>query len=95
MKNLIAFVEQHNAMCRTFGAAVGQPMDARNLSNDEIVALGNKLESALSPENLSEDGELRGIALRRKSKMLHAARQELIQLSMARAIPVSQLLLAA
>jgi hypothetical protein len=93
MKNLIAYVKQHNDMCDIF-SAYGTRMDPHNLTDANLVELQNKLDIDLSPENLACDGELQGIALRRKAKMLRKTQQELADLSMTRAVPVRQLRVA-
>lgn len=72
MKNLTAFVAQQNFHASLFG---GKPLDV-NRPADRAQLLST-LESALSPENLCCDGELRGRALQQKSRMLNGALREL------------------
>ncbi|HSX23300.1 MAG TPA: hypothetical protein VLE97_11055 [Gaiellaceae bacterium] len=74
MKNLAAFVAQQNLRASVFG---GKQLDAKNLSADDRAKLADALDSALSPENLCCDGELRGRALQQKSRMLNGALREL------------------
>lgn len=74
MKNLTAFVAQQNLYAKMFG---GKQLDVGNLSADDRAKLADALDSALSPENLCCDGELRGRALQQKSCMLNGALREL------------------
>ena len=74
MKNLTAFVSQQNLYASVFG---GKQLDVTRLSADDRVRLRDALDSALSPENLCCDGELRGRALQQKSRMLNGAMREL------------------
>lgn len=52
-------------------------IDPYNISISEAHDLLQSIECDLSPENLCCDGELRGEALRRKTKMLHEAKKAL------------------
>ena len=74
MKNLTAFVAQQNLYASVFG---GKPLDVKCLSVDDRARLREALDSALAPENLCCDGELRGRALQQKSRMLNGALREL------------------
>lgn len=74
MKNLTAFVAQRNFHARLFG---GKQLDVQRLTATDHAELRDALESALSPENLCCDGELRGKALQQKSRMLNGAMREL------------------
>ena len=74
MKNLTAFVAQHNLHASVFG---GKQFDVKNLTRADCDQLRDALDSALSPENLCCDGELRGRALQLKSRMLNGAMREL------------------
>ena len=74
MKNLTAFVARHNLHASVFG---GKQLDVLNLSVEDRAKLLDALDSALSPENLCCDGELRGRALQQKSRMLNGALREL------------------
>jgi hypothetical protein len=77
MKNLTAFVAQQNFHATLFG---GKQLDVKNLTPADRAHLRDALDSALSPENLCCDGELRGRALQQKSKMLNGALRELAAL---------------
>jgi hypothetical protein len=57
MKNLTAFIAQQNFHVSLFG---GKQLDVKNLSTADRASLLDALDSALSPENLCCDGELRG-----------------------------------
>ena len=74
MKNLTAFVTQQNLHASVFG---GKQLDVKSLTPVDRDQLRNALDSALSPENLCCDGELRGRALQQKSRMLNGALREL------------------
>ena len=78
MKNLATFVAQQNFHASLFGRP---PMDAARLTPAEREQLLGALESALSPENLCCDGELRGRALQQKARMLNGALRELQKLA--------------
>lgn len=80
MKNLTAFVAQQNLYASVFG---GKQLDVKQLTPDDRKQLLDALESALSPENLCCDGELRGRALQAKSRMLNGALRELRALESA------------
>lgn len=54
-------------------------MDASALTPTQIRDLFESLQCDLSPENLCCDGELRGVALKRKSAMLNGALRELLR----------------
>lgn len=75
-KHLLAYVERVNLTARFMGTAMKE-YHARNLTakdRDELLA---KLESELSPENLTCDGELRGAKLRAKAAMMNGAKSAL------------------
>ena len=76
-KHLATFVEQSNFTRRIFG---GKILSAENLTAADRVELLSELEGALSPENLTCDGELRGAPLRKKATMLNGAKVELERL---------------
>ena len=80
MKNLTAFVAQQNLYASVFG---GKQLDAKCLSADDRAKLREALDSALSPENLCCDCELRGRTLQQKSRMLNGAMRELQALEKA------------
>lgn len=74
MKNLKQYVEQKNRWSVLLGKA---PLDVNKLTAAEAHWLRDSIECDLSPENLTCDGELRGMELRRKQRMLTGARDEL------------------
>ena len=74
MKNLTAFVARRNLNVRPFG---GKQLDVNRLTPADSAQLLDDLDAALSPENLSCDGELRGRALQQKSSALNGALREL------------------
>lgn len=76
MKNLRRYVEQKNFWVRFRNQS---PMDASALTPTQIRDLFESLQCDLSPENLCCDGELRGVALKRKSAMLNGALRELLR----------------
>jgi hypothetical protein len=77
MKNLVTFIAQQNFHAALFG---GKQLDVNHLTPADRTWLLDALESALSPENLCCDGELRGKALQQKSRMLNGAKRELLAL---------------
>jgi hypothetical protein len=72
MKNLQQYVDQSNAWGKIFGQT---PLDINDPSDRQKIA--NKLDSDLSPENLTCDGELGMAQIRSKAKLLNAAVREL------------------
>jgi|APFre7841882630_1041343.scaffolds.fasta_scaffold364363_2 hypothetical protein len=74
MKNLTAFIVQQNFDASLFGR---KQLDVKHLSAADRATLRDALDSALSPENLCCDGELRDRALQQKSRMLNGALREL------------------
>jgi hypothetical protein len=74
MKNLTAFILQQNFHASVFG---GKQLDVKSLSAADRAGLLDALDSALSPENLCCDGELRGRALQQKSRLLNGALRDL------------------
>ena len=74
MKNLTAFIVQQNFNASLFGR---KQLAIKCLTTADRAALRDALDSALSPENLCCDGELRGRALQQKSHMLNGALREL------------------
>jgi hypothetical protein len=74
MKYLKAFIKQENTYCKLFNR---KPYDATNLSEKDCQALLDILDARLSPENLTEDGELRGDELRHKARLLYKIRDDL------------------
>ncbi len=72
MQNLKAYVESKNKWSQIFG---GPQLDLRNAADRQKLA--RSLDSDLSPENLTCDGEIRGAALQRKYQALITVAQEL------------------
>ena len=79
--SLLAFIKQENRMHILFDSKCnGQPLypeDTDLLLDRHKTELADRLASALSPENLCCDGELRGAKLRAKAKLLNGAKAEL------------------
>jgi hypothetical protein len=72
MKNLQQYVDQTNR----WGAIFGQtPLDINDPKDRQKIA--DKLDSDLSPENLTCDGELSMAKVRVRAKLLNAAVREL------------------
>jgi len=69
--HLTAYVKQINDMAAIFRSV--QTIDLSKLDASMAKDLFYRLGGDLSPENLCCDGELRGAALQRKSRMLHGA----------------------
>ena len=75
MKNLQQYVDQTNAWGAVFGAKrldINDPVDRQEIAN--------RIDSDLSPENLTCDGEATIAQIRSKAKLLNAAARELKQL---------------
>lgn len=69
MRNLSAYLDQKNRWRSIFGKpALQYPKDRKHILD--------MLESDLSPENLTCDGELRGQALMKRAKLLQSALKE-------------------
>ena len=69
MRNLSAYLDQKNRWRSIFGKpALQYPRDRQHILD--------MLESDLSPENLTCDGELRGQALMKRAKLLQSALKE-------------------
>lgn len=78
MRALNTYLEQRNQIRRLFG---GRPLDL-SLAKDRQ-QLADDLSCALSPENLSCDGELPRSVIQRKWQMLTRVRQQLERLDPA------------
>ncbi len=78
--SLKKFVDQENFMAKWFKRP---EMDANNLTPENCKELSQRLASALSPEALTCDGELRGAKLNAKRAMLNKAVQDLEKLGYA------------
>jgi len=79
--SLKAFIQQENQMHMMFNRkAGGQPVypeDTDLLLDRHKEELAGRIASALSPEALTCDGELRGAQLRARAKLLHKAKADL------------------
>lgn len=79
--SLKQFIKQENFTAQFFSSKSGgqpvYPEDTDLLLDRHKKELADRLACALSPENLTCDGELRGAKLRAKAKMLHAAKADL------------------
>jgi hypothetical protein len=72
----IATIEQYVDQKNSWGALFGnKPLSLLNAKDRQTVA--ESIDSDLSPENLTCDGELRGPAVQARYKMLTRAAQEL------------------
>jgi hypothetical protein len=76
MRYLTAYIDQKNVWNRYTNRSI---LDATNLTPRQMQDLYESLRCDLSPENLCCDGELRGVALKRKSAMLNGALRELLR----------------
>lgn len=76
MTNFERYIEQRNIRARVRG---GEVMDPNQLTEAQATQLYQQLDNELSPENLCCDGELRGVALRRKAVLLRDTVNELKQ----------------
>lgn len=75
MKQLKELVEQHNRWQAVFGHP---PLDINNPAHRKEIA--GIIDSALSPENLTCDGELSAAQVRSKYRKLSAAAEQLLKL---------------
>ena len=75
MKQLNEFVERENKFGSIFGAT---PLSLLNAKDRQRIA--EKIDAALSPENLSCDGELPRAEVQRRFKFLTSAAGQLKQL---------------
>jgi len=78
MKTLQAYIEQKNRWNALFK---GEQFEVKSASGRRRVA--QSLDADLSPENLTCDGEVRGVELRKKQDYLNQCVTELIQLDPA------------
>lgn len=76
--SLQAFITGENKFRTTFPHP-SRPVlhDAKNLTEQEKTTVAELLSTALSPESLTCDGELRGAKLQAKANRLHKAKTEL------------------
>jgi hypothetical protein len=77
--SLLKFIKQENAMAAFFNDEL-YPEKFADLTEEQKTRLGVRIDSALSPECLTCDGELRGAKLKSKSAMLQKAKAEFIAL---------------
>ena len=75
MRSLRAYVDQKNAWNAIFK---GRQLDIDNAADRQRIA--SMIDSDLSPENLSCDGELSRSAVNAKYRQLQAAARELLKL---------------
>ena len=75
MKELKAFVEQENKWSAIFGS---KPLSLTSAKDRQKIA--DKIDSALSPENLSCDGELSAAETNRRYRALTKAAEQLLKL---------------
>jgi len=78
MKALTAYVEQKNRWNALFK---GEQFEVKSAAGRKRVA--QSLDADLSPENLTCDGEVRGVELRKKQDYLNQCVTELIRLDPA------------
>lgn len=72
ISNLEQYVESRNAWAKIFG---NRQLSLLNAQDRQRIA--NAIDSDLSPENLTCDGEVRGLALQRKASFLNRCAAEL------------------
>jgi hypothetical protein len=77
---LVDFIRDKNAMWKLFGSKGSYPEDPKKLTLQQAKEIRNMIDNALSPENLTCDGELKGSALTDKTKRLQGAFNEIRQL---------------
>ena len=75
MKALQAYIEQKNRWNAIFK---GEQFEVKSAAGRKRIA--QSLDADLSPENLTCDGEVRGVELRKKQDYLNQCVTELIQL---------------
>jgi hypothetical protein len=78
MKALTAYVEQKNRWNALFK---GEQFEVKSAAGRKRIA--QSLDADLSPENLTCDGEVRGVELRKKQDYLNQCVTELIRLDPA------------
>jgi hypothetical protein len=74
MRYTTKLVEDVNRVRRLFNETL---LDASNLSRGDVSTLLDQIETKLSPENLTCDGELSRAKVAQRRKMLEGARSEL------------------
>jgi hypothetical protein len=73
--NLLTYIQQQNVWA---DFSKTKKLDIKTLTVADRNRLQQQLDCDLSPENLCCDGELRGIALQRKTRFLLAVQRELL-----------------
>lgn len=77
--SLKRFIKDENQMASFFRkGAPAYPEDPDLLLPRHKQELADRLAGALSPENLTCDGELRGAKLQARTKLLHGAKADLV-----------------
>jgi hypothetical protein len=75
----ISTIEQYVDQANKWGAIFGnRPLSLLNKADRQIIA--NRLDSDLSPENLTCDGELRGAQVTQKLRYLTRCAEELLSI---------------
>jgi hypothetical protein len=77
VKNLQVVIVQENSLAELFNRPQDK-YDINNLTNEQALRLFNRLESNLSPEVLTCDGELKKSEVNRRFKLFTAAQKELL-----------------
>jgi hypothetical protein len=75
--SLKKFIKQENMFDTFFTKEPAFPENPAQLTGDQKLQLAKRLLSALSPESLTCDGELRGTKLLTKARMLNQAKADL------------------
>ena len=78
MENLQAVIEEENAVAEMCGCSNDELLSLETLTEDQAQRLWRQLESNLSPENLTCDGELSHSQVARRFKLYTAAQKELL-----------------
>lgn len=86
MKNLQAYIDQRNAWASIFGTA---PVEFP-LSQKQVNDLAEQLDSDLSPENLTCDGELSAAKVRQRARLFNGAFAELTKYATANNMTLPQ-----
>jgi hypothetical protein len=75
VSNLTVFVDRENAFAKIFGR---QPLNIQSAGDRQKIA--DRIDSALSPENLTMDGEISAAEVNRRYRHLMGAAKELQRL---------------
>jgi len=76
--SLKKYIQQQNLMADIFGSP---KIDAENITESDLKTLRERVETDLSPENLSCDGELSGSKIQKKEAFLTTVQSELQDLA--------------